>query len=427
MTSDPLSLEEGLRLRAEIGKVFNPAAPVEQQALFAGRIEQIKALFDAISQRGQHAIIYGERGVGKTSLANILQQLLTTAGQRAVALRFNGEETATFSSVWRRMFADLQTTVQKRGAGFTATDTIVSIANALPDPMSPDDVRRVLTAFDANTLPILIIDEFDRIPSDDVRRLFADTIKTLSDHSVSATVVIVGVGNTVDELIKEHRSIDRALVQIPMPRMAQEELREIVDKGMKRVSMTIDDAAAEHITALSQGLPYYTHLLALNSGLEAVEGGEKHVTMGYVAAAIKKSIERTSHSIRNDYDKAVQSPQKGNLYKQVLLACALAKTTEMGFFTAAGVRDPLRQITKRDDIDIPNYTQHLNNFSSPERGGVLEKTGQKHLFRFRFRNPLMQPFVAMRGYAEGVIGLDTLRASGRVRAGDSSSESGRLL
>jgi hypothetical protein len=99
----------------------------------------------------------------------------------------------------------------------------------------------------------------------------------------------------------------------------------------------------------------------------------------------------------------------------------------MGFFTAAGVRDPLRQITKRDDIDIPNYTQHLNNFSSPERGGVLEKTGQKHLFRFRFRNPLMQPFVAMRGYAEGVIGLDTLRASGRVRAGDSPSESGRLL
>ena len=87
----------------------------------------------------------------------------------------------------------------------------------------------------------------------------------------------------------------------------------------------------------------------------------------------------------------------------------------MGFFTAASVREPLRMITNRD-IDIPNYAQHLNNFSTPERGEVLEKTGQKHRFQFRFRNPLMQPFVAMRGYADGMIDLATLRASGRVQS-----------
>lgn len=173
----------------------------------------------------------------------------------------------------------------------------------------------------------------------------------------------------------------------------------------------------EHITALSQGLPYYTHLLALNSSLEAVEQDSRNITMAHVDVAIKKSIERASHSIRSDYDQAVQSPQKGNLYKQVLLACALAKTTEMGFFAAASVREPLRTITKRD-IDIPNYAQHLNNFSTAERGEVLEKTGQKHRFQFRFRNPLMQPFVAMRGYAEAMIDLATLRASGRVQASD---------
>lgn len=412
--------EEKLRFRAEIGKVFNPAAPVEKKALFAGRIGQINAVVDAISQRGQHAIIYGERGVGKTSLANILQELLTSAGQHVLTLRFNGEETATFSTVWRKMFGDLQTTVQKRTAGYLGTETaqITSLAKGLPEQISPDDVRRVLAGFDSNTLLILIIDEFDRVPGEDTRRLFADTIKTLSDHSVNATIVLVGVGNTVEELIKEHRSIDRALVQIPMPRMTREELREIVDKGRQSVGMTIETQAMEHITALSQGLPYYTHLLALNSSIESVEAGTTGITMKHVDAAIKKSIERASHSIRSDYDKAVQSPQKGNLYRQVLLACALAKTTGMGFFTAANVRDPLRTITKRDDIDIPNYAQHLNNFSTLERGEVLEKTGQKHRFQFRFRNPLMQPFVAMRGYTEGVIDLATLRASGRIQTSD---------
>jgi len=422
MTSGPAELGavDRLRLRAEAGKVFNPAAPVEEQALFAGRIEQVKSVVDAISQRGQHAIVYGERGVGKTSLVNVLQQVLADAGQHVFALRFNGEEKATFTTVWKKMFADVQSTVTRRGAGYTGTDTtqVLNLAKNLPETMSPDDVRRVLSGFDPKTIPILIVDEFDRISGEDVRRLFADTIKTLSDHSVNATVILVGVGNTVDELIAEHRSIDRALVQIPMPRMARAELREIVDKGLARVGMTIDSEAAEHVTALSQGLPYYTHLLALNASLAAIESGSMYIMMAHVDAAIKKSIEKASHSIRSDYDKAIQSPQKGNLYRQVLLACALAKATDMGFFTAAAVRDPLRQILKRDDIDIPNYAQHLNNFSTTERGEVLEKAGQKHMFRFRFRNPLMQPFVAMRGYAEGLIELGTLRTSGRIQPTD---------
>jgi Holliday junction resolvasome RuvABC ATP-dependent DNA helicase subunit len=37
---------------------------------------------DAINQQGQHVLIYGERGVGKTSLANVLSGFLKTMGQK---------------------------------------------------------------------------------------------------------------------------------------------------------------------------------------------------------------------------------------------------------------------------------------------------------------------------------------------------------
>ena len=37
-------------------------------ALFTG--------FDVIFQRGQHAMLYGERGVGKTSLAKVVSEAL---------------------------------------------------------------------------------------------------------------------------------------------------------------------------------------------------------------------------------------------------------------------------------------------------------------------------------------------------------------
>ena len=52
-------------------EVFSPSAPVDREEIFAGRADQLAALFVVSRQRGQHAVIYGERGVGKTSLARI--------------------------------------------------------------------------------------------------------------------------------------------------------------------------------------------------------------------------------------------------------------------------------------------------------------------------------------------------------------------
>ena len=49
---------------------FSPGAPIDDLNLLAGRAKQIDQMLDAVLQRGQHAILYGERGVGKSSLAN---------------------------------------------------------------------------------------------------------------------------------------------------------------------------------------------------------------------------------------------------------------------------------------------------------------------------------------------------------------------
>ena len=57
---------------SKVSKVFTPGAPVSENDLFAGRRGEINKVFDAINQVGQHAVIYGDSGVGKTSLAKIL-------------------------------------------------------------------------------------------------------------------------------------------------------------------------------------------------------------------------------------------------------------------------------------------------------------------------------------------------------------------
>ncbi|MDB6032601.1 MAG: hypothetical protein JWM16_2939, partial [Verrucomicrobiales bacterium] len=101
------------------------------------------------------------------------------------------------------------------------------------------------------------------------------------------------------------------------------------------------------------------------------------------------------------YHYASSSPL-WNLYSDVLLSCALASTDDLGYFSAANVRTPMSEIMKRP-YEIPAFAQHLNDFCGENRGKVLQKTGYPRRYRFRFVNPLMEPFVVMKGIASGLI------------------------
>src|SRR5262245_7615521 len=65
-----------LALRIKANRTFSPAAPIDQLTLFAGRIQELRRVIDATTTRGQHVVIFGDRGVGKTSLANIALEIL---------------------------------------------------------------------------------------------------------------------------------------------------------------------------------------------------------------------------------------------------------------------------------------------------------------------------------------------------------------
>ncbi len=404
--------KQSLALIVEINHVFNPSAPVEEKDLFAGRRKQMSQLVDAISQRGQHAVIYGERGVGKTSLANVLTPWLESAGKRIIAPRINAGNVDSFSGLWKKIFFEVQVSRDKRQVGFVegGESQVINVADRLPRTISPDDIRRVLTELAGReVLLVMIVDEFDQITDDKIRKMFSDTIKTISDHSVPATIILVGVARNIDELITEHRSVERAIVQIHLPRMRPEELSEIIDKGIARLSgMQIDPPAQKFITSLSQGLPYYTHMLALHIGRAAIARHSWKIEMADVKTGIQSAIDSTLQSLRDAFHKATSSPQKDNLYTDVLTACALANRDEMECFTAADVREPMRRVTEKQ-YDIANYVQHLTAFCDSSRGVVLERIGKKHSFRYRFSNPLMQPFVVLRAVANGRVNLEWLQ------------------
>lgn len=398
-------------LGLEAGRVFTPNTPIDERSLFAGRQTQLRRVVDVVNQKGQHGILFGERGVGKTSLSNVLSQFLSAQTQ-VLAPRVNCDGADSYESVWRKVFDQIELLQQVPGIGFNAPgrNELVRPSDWLAGDVTPDAVRRVLTLMSSNFLPILILDEFDRL-TEEGRRAFADTIKSLSDHAVPATVLLVGVGDSVDQLIREHESVGRALVQIQMPRMQNAEIRSIIETGLQRLQMEIDEDALEKIARLAQGLPHYAHLLGLHSSRDAIDSRTVRVSKDCVNHAITKSMTDAQQSIRTAYHSAIRSQRRDNLFGDVLLACALAETDELGFFAAQDVRPPMRAITGRS-YDIPTFAQHLNEFSDPIRGNILRKYGEKRRYRYRFSDPLMQPFVIMQGVVKNRVPPQLLEAQG---------------
>ncbi len=384
-------------LVAKLANAFSPSAPIDHQALFAGRLGQFTDVVNAINQKGQHVVLFGERGVGKTSLARVLSSV-NSANLLVAAI--NCDPTMDFSQLWHRLFSEITLTNQKPAPGFTGalSATTSSLRDHLPAEVSPDDIRRVLRQL-GNTL--FVIDELDRITDPKVTALLADTIKGLSDHAINTTIMLVGVADSVDALITEHRSVERALVQVRMPRMSPPELEEIINKGLNSVGMSIDDQARKRIVQLSQGLPHYTHLLAQHAGQRAALDGRLKIEITDVRTAIDNALSKAQHSIISAYHQATLSPRE-NMYAQVLLACALAGTDSLGYFAAVDVRVPLAEIMGKR-YEIPAFSQHLNAFCEPTRGPILQRVGTTRRYRFRFVNPLMQPFVIMDGLKKGLI------------------------
>ena len=211
----------------------------------------------------------------------------------------------------------------------------------------------------------------------------------------------MGVADSVDSLIEEHQSIDRALVQIKMPRMKKEELEKIIDIGLKKLEMTIDSDVKNDIVSLSQGLPHYIHLLSLYTSQTALMENENNINNSHLEKAIDESINKAQQTIRDAYYMAVSSP-RGNLYKQVLLACALAKNDEMGYFTPSNVMNPLKEITGKS-YEISAFSKHLKEFRSEKRGEILKRIGYPRRYRYRFKNPMMESFVILKGRSKGLI------------------------
>lgn len=380
----------------EIGQLFTPSTPIKLADLFAGRIRQIEQMVESVAEPGRHLVLYGERGVGKTSISQILEFIVPVGRQKVAYYRKACSPGDNFDSIWRKFFKDIHFYIQtERGSELHTSDEIYK------NSITPDDVLRELRNFSEVDVPLFVIDEFNEVNDDATSNLLANTIKALSDDGAHATIVTVGVADDVTDLFGQHQSISRCTEQILMPRMSNNELVEIIDKRLSQLGLSVDRNARWKMVVLSRGLPTYVHRLGKIAATRAVKERRVKILESDVDAAIEEMLQGSLKDLRDKYDHATLSNQPGNLFQEVLLACALAKADDSGYFVPASVREPLSVIVKKP-MQIAQYQQHLGAFASEKRGNILQRDGEERAYRFRFKDPAMQPFILMKGIATGM-------------------------
>src|SRR3990172_301206 len=96
--------------------VFTPGTSVGEHGTFASRPDEVHLLRNALRETGAQIAIYGDRGVGKTSLVkHVLWELNSESVRFACAADTTFEELA--NDILQQTGAQLHTKTQRRSTG----------------------------------------------------------------------------------------------------------------------------------------------------------------------------------------------------------------------------------------------------------------------------------------------------------------------
>jgi Cdc6-like AAA superfamily ATPase len=346
--------------------VFRPGTELDDPALFAGRAAQVLELTRALHAEGSCPIIYGDRGLGKSSLALQAQriamgdpsllQLQGTSGVDVEDWGFSEETsylafyvacsdaTPTTKSVLQRLINSLTSvdvsspspahelvdrTTRKR---VTLKVFEAEVTRTYQPPAPPpshakltmeekllDAVERLVDAYGHRVL--LIIDELDRVR--DTTGL-ASFIKNASGQDLK--FLLVGIGQNITALLGDHRSLERIAVPVRVPRMTYDELKQIVDRAMTKlresgVDLEFDGGATDALASAAGGFPWFVHLLGQAALLKADEERREVVTELQVVGAVRSLMtNRLAQQFSDLYQTAVRDSARR---ESVLRALAL--------------------------------------------------------------------------------------------------------
>ena len=332
---DPRASDNFANLRVRLRGAYTPAQPVADRRMFAGRTKALTNLIRAIEDQRLHSVIYGERGLGKTSMLHVLAQ--TAREARYLVIYVTCGAGSNFDEMFRTIADGIPLLFHSQyGPTSNEAEAGATLLSLLPhEPVSVRTASDMLSRI-AGTRVLVILDEFDRAESDEFRRAIAELLKSLSDRSARVQLVIAGVAANLTELVANVPSIQRNISALQIPKMTAAEIRGLVKNGEALSGLTFDDGAVHAIISRSIGFPYLASMLAHRAALIAIDQSRTAIGAEDVASATSEAVDEFKSRVSRRSQLQIEDRvQKGMLGPLGALAGAAQSTG--GLFSAEDI------------------------------------------------------------------------------------------
>jgi hypothetical protein len=387
-------------------------SPIQSQEHLFGRNKQMQLVEQALCAPGRSIFIYGDRGVGKTSLAQTVAYSQqgskhepvmiacaphsTFAGLMADSItalqerKKNGSTTIhNLKLGWKGVGLDISRTRHEEGQPAGITWDLNSIVAALTQ----------VAAERNNEDTVVVIDEFDRISSDVERGHFADFIKQIGDQRIPIKFVFCGVSESMQKLLGAHGSCYRYLEGIDLRGLGYDARFEIIDAAAKALGVVVNDSPRYRIAAISDGFPYYVHRMCEQLFWQMFNDEVLCATptIEHYRLAVAESVMGIEQQLKITYDQAVMKNVPG--YEQVLWAIAdhadLTRNTESIYESYAHL---FGNIADEDVMDRQTVVSRLNTLTKASSGRILVNAKRGW---YQFRENIMRGYVRLRAEEQG--------------------------
>ena len=406
------------KFKKQMNEYLSASGPVRSIQHLLGREKEMALIDESLSADGRQLFIFGDRGVGKSSLAAAAANQYQSADNDHIQIGC-GPDTEFYKTI-----EDLSDRVIKKVSGkrnYSITQTVdVKFYkinwNERDQDVALPKVDSMYTAIETleevskyhSDAPIVVIDEFDQIDSDKERRLFANFLKAIGDRGVNIKLIFTGVAQSLQELLGEHDSSFRQLHTIELERLNWTGREDIVNDAITSFELTIDPEVTYKISKISNGFPYFVHLLTEKLLWCAFNNEETvhHIDFSLFDEALEKAINSISAHLQRPYNAA--SLHRTSDYKEILWATADSENTiryiDGMFKSYLRINEQIYGNPPPDDnrpLSRDKFTARLMNLKKKTYGNIIENvSGRKGIYTYR--ENILRGYVAMKAQEYGI-------------------------
>jgi Cdc6-like AAA superfamily ATPase len=392
--------------------VLTPTTPIRSVEFLRGREKILEDIRRSFVQPGRHVFIHGDRGVGKTSLAQTAA--IEHQSSSAAPIFIGCDNASTFYSIARNVALKLRPTdpsITKttRGGKISAGWKSVLSAEAqqiiergaIPDFRTIDDVIGAIgyLAEHHSQAPVIVIDEFERITAASERMLFADFIKQVGDQSLPVKLIFCGIGSALGDLLDAHHSCYRYLTAIALDRLGYQPRLEIMEHAVSALGLKMEDTSAYRIAMISDGFPHYVHLITEKLLWEAFQDGDRVITTKphHYTKAIGAAVIDIEPHLKAMYEKA--SLKYKSDYETVLWAVADHHELKRRSTDIYNSYSRIMRSLGEDPLSRETFNQRMNSLKRATHASILKANRQGW---YEFSEAVVRGYVRLRAEARGV-------------------------